>query len=73
MTSDADLQDVSLDSTSCKVHQHASGAENAETNQEIGLSRGGQNTKIHAVVDALGNPVRLFLTSGNIHDCTVPT
>ncbi|WP_156130327.1 IS5 family transposase [Paenibacillus durus] len=75
LTSDADLQDVSLDSTSCKVHQHAAGAkkgaENAETNQEIGLSRGGRNTKIHAVVDALGNPVRLFLTPGNIHDCTV--
>lgn len=26
LTSDADLQDVSLDSTSCKVHQHAAGA-----------------------------------------------
>jgi transposase len=25
-------------------------------------------TKIHAVVDALGNPVRLFLTAGNIND-----
>ncbi|ULO06504.1 transposase [Paenibacillus sp. 19GGS1-52] len=35
MTSDADLQEVSLDSTSCKVH--------------------------------------LYLTSGNIHDCTVAT
>lgn len=26
LTSDVDLQDVSLDSTSCKVHQHAAGA-----------------------------------------------
>jgi transposase len=26
LASDADLQDVSLDSTSCKVHQHAAGA-----------------------------------------------
>ncbi|MFC3747677.1 hypothetical protein [Paenibacillus sp. GCM10012306] len=25
-SSDADLQDVSLDSTSCKAHQHAAGA-----------------------------------------------
>ena len=25
-------------------------------------------TKIHAVVDALGNPVRLHLTGGNIND-----
>ncbi|MDR3046778.1 MAG: IS5 family transposase [Bacteroidales bacterium] len=45
-------------------------AENAETNQDIGLSRGGRNTKIHAVVDALGNPIRLFLTPGNVNDCT---
>jgi len=26
LTADADLQDVSIDSTSCKVHQHAAGA-----------------------------------------------
>jgi transposase len=25
-------------------------------------------SKIHAVVDALGNPVRIFLTAGNVHD-----
>jgi transposase len=25
-------------------------------------------SKIHAVVDALGNPVRLVLTAGNVHD-----
>lgn len=36
--------------------------------QEIGRSRGGLSTKIHAVVDALGNPVRWILTSGNIAD-----
>ena len=45
-------------------------AENSDTNQDIGLSRGGRNTKIHAVVDALGNPIRLFLTPGNVNDCT---
>ena len=36
----------------------------------MGLSRGGNNTKIHAVVDALGNPVKLILTPGNVNDCT---
>jgi transposase len=25
-------------------------------------------SKIHAVVDALGNPVRLFITAGNVND-----
>jgi transposase len=47
------------------------GAPNAETNQEIGLSRGGKNTKIHAIVDALGNPVCVLLSAGNVHDSTV--
>ena len=29
---DADLQDLSLDSTSCKVHQHAAGAKRGQKN-----------------------------------------
>jgi transposase len=32
--------------------------------QAVGKSRGGLSTKIHAAVDALGNPVRLLLTAG---------
>jgi transposase len=36
--------------------------------QDIGLSRGGKNTKIHAVVDGLGNPIRLIFTSGEVND-----
>jgi transposase len=36
--------------------------------QDIGVSRGGKNTKIHALVDALGNPIRLLFTSGEVHD-----
>lgn len=30
----------------------------------MGKSRGGLSTKIHATVDALGNPLRLLLTPG---------
>ena len=36
--------------------------------QAIGISRGGLNTKIHAVCDALGNPLRFKLTAGNKSD-----
>jgi len=36
--------------------------------QEIGRSRGGPSTKIHAVVDALGNPVRIALSPGQTHE-----
>jgi len=38
--------------------------------QAIGHSRGGPTTKIHARVDALGNPVHLHLTEGQVHDVT---
>jgi transposase len=36
--------------------------------QAIGRSRGGLSTKIHTLVDALGNPVGFHLTGGEVHD-----
>jgi transposase len=38
--------------------------------QALGRSRGGLSTKIHISVDALGNPIRLLLTAGQVHDST---
>ena len=38
--------------------------------QAIGRSRGGVSTKIHVAVDALGNPVRLITTGGQVADVT---
>ena len=42
--------------------------------QAIGRSRGGLTTKIHLLVDALGNPVEVMLTPGQAHDlsCAEP-
>ena len=37
----------------------------------IGVSHGGKTTKIHAVVDALGNPAHFLLTGGNIFNASV--
>ena len=37
----------------------------------IGRTKGGRNTKLHAVCDAKGRPVVLLLTPGNVHDCKV--
>jgi hypothetical protein len=36
----------------------------------IGRSRGGMSSKIHAVVDALGNSLRFILTPGQINNIT---
>src|SRR5207244_1310594 len=36
--------------------------------QAIGRSKGGLSTKIHAMVDALGNPLAFLLKAGQAHD-----
>lgn len=36
----------------------------------IGLTKGGHNTKLHAVAFALGRPIRLFMTAGQRSDYT---
>ena len=35
----------------------------------VGRTRGGLNTKLHAIVDGLGNPVEFLLSAGNDNDC----
>jgi transposase len=42
-----------------------------EQNQAVGRSRGGRNTKIHALSDAKGRLIALLLTGGQVHDCPV--
>jgi Transposase DDE domain len=48
----------------------APGLEKGDSNEAIGRSRGGLTTKIHAIVDALGNPLAVSLTGGDVHDVT---
>ncbi len=36
----------------------------------VGRSKGGSTTKIHAIVDGLGDPVVFLLSPGNDHDST---
>ena len=56
-----------IDTSVVRVHQHgACIAANSE--QLMGRSRGGLTTKIHAVVDTSGLPVRVALTTGKAHD-----
>jgi len=62
-----------IDSTHVKAHRSASGGQGGEENQAIGRSRGGRNTKIHAISDAKGRLVNIMLTGGEAHDCPVGT
>jgi transposase len=62
---DGDIQ--MIDSTSVRAHQQAATAKRASADHCLGRSRGGLTTKIHAVVDAQGLPIRLGLTAGQAH------
>ncbi|VVC42729.1 Transposase DDE domain,Putative transposase IS4/IS5 family [Cinara cedri] len=42
--------------------------ETEEENQGLGRSKGGYSTKLHAACDALGNPLRFFVTAGQRSD-----
>jgi transposase len=56
-----------IETSVIRVHQHgACITENGR--QSMGRSRGGLTSKIHAVVDTNGLPVRLALSAGEAHD-----
>lgn len=42
--------------------------ETGEQDQELGRSKGGFSSKLHACCDALGNPLRFFVTAGQRSD-----
>ena len=56
-----------IDTSIARVHQHGA-CITRNQRQSIGRSRGGLTSKIHAVVDSNGLPVRLALSSGEAHD-----
>ncbi|WP_109446791.1 IS5 family transposase [Azospirillum sp. TSH64] len=61
---------VMIDSSCVRVHQHAAtGKRGPGDDGGMGRSRGGLTSKIHALVDAEGRPVRLRLTAGQVADC----
>ena len=56
-----------IDTSIVRVHQHGA-CINRNRRQCMGRSRGGLTSKIHALVDTNGLPVRLALTPGEAHD-----
>jgi len=56
LAQDADNEYAMIDATIVRAHQHSAGALKRGSDQAIGRSKGGLSTKIHATVDALGNP-----------------
>lgn len=69
LSKDADTENLSIDSTCVKVHESSNGGEKTES-KAVGRTKGGLNTKVHAIVDGLGNLVAFLLSPGNDNDST---
>jgi len=60
-----------IDSTHVKVHQDGSNPAGGQQDQDMGRTKGGLNTKIHAAVDKEGNPAVLILGPGQEADISM--
>lgn len=69
--SEIDEQAVMIDATIVRAHACAAGyRKDGNEAQALGRSKGGFTTKIHALVDGLGNPIKFILTGGHRNDIT---
>lgn len=67
--SDPDLEYIMVDATIVRAHSCAAGYGHQEA-QGLGRSKGRFTSKIHAKVDALGNPLKIIITAGQRNDVT---
>ncbi|MDI3302327.1 MAG: IS5 family transposase [Burkholderia multivorans] len=67
LAGDTDFEEVFIDSTIVRAHQHAAGAPKKRA-IALGRSRGGLGTKIYALVDGLGMLAKFRLTGGQAGD-----
>ena len=67
LADDHDAAVQMIDTSIVRVHQHGA-CITRNRRQSMGRSRGGLTSKIHALVDTNGLPVRLALTAGEAHD-----
>ena len=68
----AESRTIMIDATCLKVHRTASSlcAKKGGRRRQIGRTRGGMNTRLQAVTDAKGRPIRFFRSAGQVSDCT---
>ncbi|MER8779486.1 IS5 family transposase [Mesorhizobium sp. M0977] len=57
-----------IDTSIVRVHQQGANGKKGDRDHCLGRSRGGLTTKIHALVDAKGRPIKLMLTAGQKSD-----
>ena len=64
-----DLEYIMIDATIVRAHACAAGY-GEQALEGLGRSRGGFSTKVHAKVDALGNPLQFIVTPGQTSEVT---
>ena len=68
---EADMEAIMIAATIVRAHACSAGYKKDSGHQgALGRSKGGFTKKIHAVVDALGNPLQFILTPGQRNDIT---
>lgn len=60
-----------IDASYIRVHHSGLNPRGGQADQAMGPSRGGQTTKIHALVDGRGRALKLLLSAGNVADVTM--
>ncbi|HCW59395.1 IS5 family transposase [Sphingobium lactosutens] len=70
LSASAERKTVMIDATYLKAHRTASSlaVKRGNLGRLIGRTKGGMNTKLHAVTDANGRPLSFFMTAGQISD-----
>ncbi|WP_241503296.1 IS5 family transposase [Komagataeibacter melaceti] len=70
-TGRAEPQTIMIDATYLKAHRTASSLrKKGAPGRLIGRTKGGMNTKLHAVTDRNGRPLDFFMTAGQTSDYT---
>ncbi|GBQ51657.1 transposase [Komagataeibacter sucrofermentans DSM 15973] len=64
----AEFQTIMIDATCLKAHRTASSLRlnKGDSSCLIGRTKGGMNTKLHAITDQSGRPLSFFMTAGQI-------
>lgn len=71
LSQEADLENVMIDATIIRAHPCAAGyKKDSQEAESLGRCVGGFTTKIHAIVDSLGQMIKFVLTPGQRHDVT---
>ncbi|MEZ5725438.1 MAG: IS5 family transposase [Paracoccaceae bacterium] len=68
----AEHKTIMIDATYLKAHRTASSlrVKKGGAGGQIGRTKGGMNTKLHAVTDAKGRPIQFFMSAGQVSDYT---